>query len=123
MERDTFRQVTASIGLSTTLDTNLEPQIVSGSRGRGDRDKYLKNAEEIWKNAIDNADQAMYAAKRNGKNQVMLSHFYPIHMEGVKVVVSPEADSTVIAPHAMTGPVLLNGHQPEIIMPPTDAVA
>jgi diguanylate cyclase (GGDEF)-like protein len=88
LERDTFKQVTLSIGLATTLDTNLEPEIVSGSRGRGERDRYLKNAEEIWAKLIDNADQAMYTSKREGKNTVRLSHCYPVHIEGVKVVLS-----------------------------------
>jgi diguanylate cyclase (GGDEF)-like protein len=123
MERDTFRQVTVSIGLATTLDTNLEPQIVSGSRGRGDRDKYLKNAEEIWKAVIDNADQAMYAAKRSGKNQVMLSHFYPIHMEGVKVILSPDAMPTVVPQAPPPQPIVMNALKPDLKAPPADAVA
>ncbi len=77
LQRDAFRQVTASLGLATTLDTNLEPEIISGSRAGG-TDVFLRNRQELSAQIIDNADQALYAAKAEGRNQVMLSLTYPI---------------------------------------------
>jgi len=78
LQRDAFKQVTVSLGLSTTADTNLVPEIASGSRGRGEPDRYVKNATEIAELIIDNADQALYVAKREGKNQVRLSFHWHV---------------------------------------------
>jgi len=60
------------------MDTNLKPEIIRGSRGRDEADVFLRNREELSAQIIDNADQALYAAKNEGRNQVMLSHHYPI---------------------------------------------
>jgi diguanylate cyclase (GGDEF)-like protein len=78
LQKDAFKQVTVSIGLATTSDTNLDPQIVSGSRSRGEADVYLRNDAEIAEAIIENADQALYVAKREGKNQVRLSFQFPV---------------------------------------------
>lgn len=85
LERDAFKQVTISLGVSTTLDSNLEPDIVHGSRG-AEGDVFLRNREEIGAQIIDNADQALYAAKREGRNQVMLSVHFPLKKEDEMVV-------------------------------------
>jgi diguanylate cyclase (GGDEF)-like protein len=76
LQRDTFKQVTISMGVSCTGDSNLAVEIVRGSRLRGEPDVYLRNLDELAAQMIDNADQALYAAKREGKNVVMLSHHY-----------------------------------------------
>jgi diguanylate cyclase len=78
LQRDTFKQVTISIGLSTTADSNLQPELVRGSRGGGDSDVFVRNLKELADLMIDNADQALYAAKREGKNQLMLSLHFPV---------------------------------------------
>jgi diguanylate cyclase (GGDEF)-like protein len=78
LERDAFMQVTISQGVATTLDGNLAPEITHGSRGSASTDVFLRNAQEICEQIIENADQALYAAKEEGRNQVMLSAEYPI---------------------------------------------
>jgi diguanylate cyclase (GGDEF)-like protein len=79
LARDEFKQVTISLGLSSTRDGNLLPDIARGSRESGsDTDVYLRNAEELLERMIENADQALYASKREGRNQVMLSFDYPV---------------------------------------------
>jgi diguanylate cyclase (GGDEF)-like protein len=78
LQKDAFKQVTVSIGLATTGDTNLEPEIAKGSRSRGEADVYLRNEAEIAERIIENADQALYVAKKEGKNQVRLSFEYPL---------------------------------------------
>lgn len=88
LQRDAFRQVTISLGVATTMDTNLEPEIIRGSRGRDEADVFLRNREELSAQIIDNADQALYAAKNEGRNQVMLSHFYPISQTSEPVISS-----------------------------------
>jgi len=80
LQRDTFKQVTVSIGLSCTADSNLQIEVVRGSRVRGEADVYLRNVEDVAAQLLDNADQALYAAKRGGKNVVMLSYHYPLPM-------------------------------------------
>lgn len=82
LQRDAFKQVTISIGLSTSADTNLHPEVVRGSRSRGESDVFLRNVDELGAQLIDNADQALYAAKREGRNQVMLSLQYPVKHTG-----------------------------------------
>ena len=77
LQRDAFKQVTISIGLAACTDTNLRPELVRGSRSRAESDIFLRNVDELGALLIDNADQALYAAKREGKNQVMLSPFFP----------------------------------------------
>lgn len=77
LQKDAFKQVTVSIGLATTGDTNLEAEIASGSRSR-EHDVFLKNDTELAELIIENADQALYVAKREGKNQVRLSFQYPL---------------------------------------------
>jgi PleD family two-component response regulator len=77
LQKDAFKQVTVSIGLATTADTNIQPDIVKGSRSRGEADVYLRNETEIAERIIENADQALYVAKKEGKNQVRLSFEYP----------------------------------------------
>ncbi|MCC7478183.1 GGDEF domain-containing protein [bacterium] len=92
LSKDTFKQLTISIGLAASSDVNLQPEIVSGSRGRGERDKYVRNLEELKQLLIENADQALYVAKRNGKNQVRLSfHYPPTHPVSEEDLVSREA--------------------------------
>ncbi|MCB1220305.1 MAG: sensor domain-containing diguanylate cyclase [Planctomycetales bacterium] len=78
LQRDAFKQVTISIGLATTADTNLKPEVSRGSRSTGEGDVFLKNVEEISALFVDNADHALYTAKNSGRNQVMLSKFFPI---------------------------------------------
>jgi diguanylate cyclase (GGDEF)-like protein len=78
LQRDAFKQVTMSLGLATSADTNLAPEIVTGSRGRAEQDVYVANVKELAELLIENADQALYVAKREGKNQVRLSFQYPI---------------------------------------------
>jgi diguanylate cyclase (GGDEF)-like protein len=78
LQKDAFKQVTVSIGLATSQDTNLEPIIATGSRSRGEPDVYLKNDAELAEAIIENADQALYVAKREGKNQVRLSFQFPV---------------------------------------------
>ena len=91
MQRDAFKQVTLSLGLATTSDTNLKAEIVRGSRGRDESDVYLRNVNEIAEQIIDNADKALYAAKREGRNQVMLSYYYPISPPGIsEAMAGPE---------------------------------
>jgi len=85
LERDAFKQVTVSLGVATTLDSNLNPEIVHGSRG-AEGDVFLHNREELAAQIIDNADQALYAAKREGRNQVMLSMHYPVKREEETIV-------------------------------------
>jgi diguanylate cyclase (GGDEF)-like protein len=86
LQRDAFRQVTISLGIATTMDTNLKPEIIRGSRGRDEADVFLRNREELSAQIIDNADQALYAAKNEGRNQVMLSHHYPIAQTSEPVI-------------------------------------
>jgi diguanylate cyclase (GGDEF)-like protein len=76
LEKDTFKQVTASLGLSTSMDRELEPELVSGSR-RKEEDVYIRNLHEIAQKMVRHADEAMYEAKRQGKNQLMISLDYP----------------------------------------------
>jgi diguanylate cyclase (GGDEF)-like protein len=76
LRRDAFKQVTISIGLAASGDRNLHPELARGSR-RGEADVFLRNVDELGALIIDNADQALYAAKREGRNQVMLSLEYP----------------------------------------------
>ena len=64
--------------LATTADTNLKPEVSRGSRSTGEGDVFLKNVEEISALFVDNADHALYTAKNSGRNQVMLSKFFPI---------------------------------------------
>ncbi len=78
LQRDAFKQVTVSVGLATTADTNLQPELIRGSRSRGESDVFLRNVDELGAQLIDNADQALYVAKREGRNQVMLSLQYPV---------------------------------------------
>lgn len=77
LEKDAFRQVTVSLGLSTSMDKGLDPELVTGSR-RKDEDVYIRNLTEIAQNMVKHADEAMYAAKRQGKNQLMISLEYPV---------------------------------------------
>jgi diguanylate cyclase (GGDEF)-like protein len=79
LQRDAFKQVTISIGVASTLDSNLDPQVVSGSR-RGEEDVYLRNRDQLGEQIIENADHALYAAKNEGRNQVMLSIHYPVDL-------------------------------------------
>jgi len=76
LERDTFKQVTVSLGLASSMDTNLAPEQVSGSR-RGDPDIFIKNVRQLADAIAENADEAMYVAKREGKNTLRLSYHYP----------------------------------------------
>lgn len=78
LQRDSFKQVTISLGLACTADKNLQVEVVRGSRVRGEADVYLRNVEDVAAQLIDNADQALYAAKHEGKNVVMLSYHYPL---------------------------------------------
>jgi len=77
LEKDAFKQVTVSLGLSSTQDSNLEAEMVSGSR-RGETDVFVKNVHELAESIATNADEAMYVAKREGKNALRLSHHYPV---------------------------------------------
>jgi diguanylate cyclase (GGDEF)-like protein len=88
LQRDAFRQVTISLGIATTMDTNLQPEIIRGSRGRDEADVFLRNREELSALIIDNADQALYAAKNEGRNQVMLSLHYPVSQASEPVISS-----------------------------------
>ncbi len=76
LEKDTFKQVTVSLGLSTSMDRGLDPELVSGSR-RKEEDIYIRNLTEIAQKMVKHADEAMYEAKRQGKNQLMISLEYP----------------------------------------------
>jgi len=78
LQKDAFKQVTISVGLATTADSNLTPEIATGSRSRGEPDVYLRNETEIATLLIENADQALYVAKDEGRNQVRLSFKYPL---------------------------------------------
>lgn len=92
LTKDAFKQLTISIGLSASSDSNLQPEIVTGSRSRGERDKYVRNLEELKETLIENADQALYVAKRGGKNQVRLSfHYPPTHPVTEEDLVAREA--------------------------------
>jgi len=88
LQRDAFRQVTVSLGIASTRDSNLEPEIIRGSRGADEADVFLRNREELGAQIIDNADQALYAAKNEGRNQVMLSLHYPVNQNDEPVVVA-----------------------------------
>jgi diguanylate cyclase (GGDEF)-like protein len=93
LQRDAFKQVTVSVGLATTADTNLQPELIRGSRSRGESDVFLRNVDELGAQLIDNADQALYVAKREGRNQVMLSLQYPVKRTAAPPdsAASPEA--------------------------------
>ncbi|MDQ3023090.1 MAG: sensor domain-containing diguanylate cyclase [bacterium] len=82
LQKDAFKQVTISIGLATTADSNLQPDIAKGSRSRGEADVYLRNETDIATQIIENADQALYVAKDQGRNQVRLSYQYPVRESG-----------------------------------------
>ncbi|MEZ5338921.1 MAG: sensor domain-containing diguanylate cyclase [bacterium] len=86
LQRDAFKQVTVSVGLATTADTNLKPEVSRGSRSTGEGDAFLKNVEEISALFVDNADHALYTAKHSGRNQVMLSKFFPIPQSESKTI-------------------------------------
>ncbi len=86
LQRDAFKQVTISIGLATTSDTNLKPEVSRGSRSTGEGDVFLKNVDDISALLVDNADHALYTAKNSGRNQVMLSKFFPISQTESKTI-------------------------------------
>ncbi len=78
LARDEFKQVTISLGLASTRDENMVPDIARGSRASSsESDAYIRNTEELSEQLIENADQALYASKREGRNQVMISLHYP----------------------------------------------
>ena len=86
LQKDAFKQVTISIGLATTADTNLTPEVSRGSRSAGEGDVFLKNVNEIAALLVDNADHALYTSKNSGRNQVMLSKYYPISQAESKTI-------------------------------------
>ena len=59
------------------MDKGLDPELVTGSR-RKDEDVYIRNLTEIAQKMVKHADEAMYVAKRHGKNQLMISLEYPV---------------------------------------------
>lgn len=77
LEKDAFKQVTVSLGLASTEDANLKAELISGSR-RGETDVFVKNVHELAESIATNADEAMYVAKRQGKNALRLSYHYPV---------------------------------------------
>jgi diguanylate cyclase (GGDEF)-like protein len=85
LQRDAFKQVTISIGVATTHDSNLEPELARGSRG-DEGDVYLKNTKSISEAIIHNADKAMYVAKEEGRNRVRLSPCFPVGHEKVNEI-------------------------------------
>jgi diguanylate cyclase (GGDEF)-like protein len=78
LQKDAFKQVTVSVGVATTADNNLIPEIATGSRSRGEPDVYLRNEADIASQIFENADKALYVAKGEGRNQVRLSFQYPL---------------------------------------------
>ena len=96
LARDEFKQVTVSLGLASTRDSNMEPDIARGSRSSGsESDVYLRNTEDLSELLIENADQALYASKREGRNQVMISHCYPQPPQDETVVDLDKAKNSV----------------------------
>lgn len=93
LQRDAFKQITISIGMATTADTNLQPELVRGSRSRGEGDVFMRNVDELGALLIDNADQALYAAKRDGRNQVMLSLHYPLRRQTAPQVLPETSEA------------------------------
>ncbi len=80
LEKDAFKQVTVSLGLASTQDTNLKAEMISGSR-RGETDVFVKNVHELAESIATNADEAMYVAKREGRNALRLSYHYPVEKQ------------------------------------------